>query len=106
MKIYKSAKAFLLVLVLGMYSQVFAVQDLKMSYDRSQVSDNFYVPAGGIYVAPNGMFLLFEEQLVQVSMLCSDDRGVFVPGSEMSRQFVWCPICQHWYDPDKPHKCK
>lgn len=84
----------------------FAVQSLKMDYDQSQTCDNYYIQPGGVYVAPNGIFILFEGQLVQVGMLCSDERGVFVPGSEMTRQFVWCSICQRWYDPDKPHNCK
>ena len=105
--LYKYARVFLLVLTLGSCFQGLAAHDIKMSYDRSQISDNYYVPPGGVYVAPDGIFVLLEEKLVQVSVLCSDERGVFVPYEEMSRQFVRCPHCGHWYDPDKPkdHKC-
>ncbi len=104
--VIKLARVFLLVLMLGVCFQGFAAHNIKMSYDSSHVSDNYYVPAGGVYVSPDGIFILFEGQLVQIGMLCSDERGVFVPGSEMSRQFVWCSICQRWYNPDIPHNCK
>ncbi|HEY4831161.1 MAG TPA: hypothetical protein VIH61_01170 [Waddliaceae bacterium] len=104
-KIFSNYVAFL-VIVLGISTQCFAVQNLKMTNNQSLASDNYYVQPGGVYVAPNEIFVLIENRLIQVYMLCSDERGVFVPGSEMTRQFVWCPICEHWYDPDQPHYCK
>ncbi len=107
--VYKYAKVFLLVLMFGLSCQGFAAQDLKMSYDGSQVSDNYYVPAGGVYISPEGgMFVLIDGSLMQVSMLCSDEKGVFVPGPEMNRRFVRCPFCQGWYDPEHPenHRCR
>jgi hypothetical protein len=96
---------FLLV-VLAMTPPCFAAQQLKLKNDESKICENYYVPTGGVYVSPSGIFVSLEGQLVEVSMLCTDAKGVFVPGEEMNRQFVWCPICQRWYDPDRPHNCK
>lgn len=107
MKIFNKYFAFLII-ALGLSVQCFAVQqNLKMTYSQEQKSDNYYVQPGGVYTAPNGIFVLFDGELVQVNTLCTDAKGVFVPGIEMSRQFVWCPICQRWYDPQgEPHRCK
>lgn len=97
----------LLVIALRLSVQCFAIeQNLKIAYNPSHASNNYYVQPGGVYVAPNGIFVMFNGELTQVNMICTDARGVFVPGIEMSRQFVWCPICEHWYDPDQPHRCK
>lgn len=92
--------------MLGLYTQCFAFQNFTMTYDQLQASDNYYVQPGGVYVAPDGIFVLFEGQLIEVNMLCADERGVFVPGIEMSRQFVQCPHCRRWYDSTKQHLCK
>ena len=99
---------FLLMIALGLSTQCFAVQNLKMTYDESRFSDNYYVQPGGVYVSPDGIFILFEGQLMQVNILCADERGVFVPGSEMSRRLVRCSFCGRYYDPERPqdHKCK
>lgn len=107
MKILNKYFAFLMI-ALGLSVQCFAAQQsLKMTFDKSQTCDNYYIQPGGVYVAPNGrIFVLFDGGLIQVKTLCSDERGAFVPGIEMSRELVWCPICQHWYNPDKPHSCK
>ena len=93
-------------IVLGLSLQGFATQNLTMTYNQSQVSDNYYVPPGEVYVSPNGIFILLDGDLVQINMLCTDERGVFVPSSEMSRQLVQCPHYRRWYDPTKPHPCK
>ena len=71
-------------------------------------SFNYYIQPGGVYVAANEIFVLFEGELVQVNMLCADGRGVFVPYEEMNRRFVRCPNCGGWYDPEHPenHKCR
>jgi len=73
-----------------------------------QTCDNYYIQPGGVYVAPGGIFIWVDGQLVQVNILCSDERGVFVPYEEMNRRFVRCPHCGGWYDPEHPenHKCK
>jgi len=89
-----------------MTTQCFAAQQLNLQYDESYISENYYVPAGGVYVSPTGIFVSLEGQMFAVNMLCANEKGVFVPGEEMKRQFVWCPICQRWYDPDSPHYCK
>ncbi len=96
-----------LMLTLGVSVQSFAIQqNLKMTYQQDQISDNYYVQPGGVYAAPNGIFVMFDGELIQVNTISSDARGLFVSGTEMSRQFVWCPICQRWYDPDQPHICR
>lgn len=107
MKIFNTYFAFLMI-ALGISAPCYATQqNLKMTHNRSQTSDNYYVQPGGVYVAPNGkIFVLFHEELIQVNVLCTDERGAFVPGIEMSRQFVWCSICEHWYDPDQTHRCR
>ena len=108
MKIFSKYFAFLII-ALGLSIQCFAVQqNFKMTYEQSTASDNYYVHAADIYIAPHGkIFVLFDGELIQVNMLCSDEKGTFVPGSEMGREFIWCPICRRWYDPDnEPHKCK
>ena len=108
MKIFSKYFAFLII-ALGLSVQSFALQqNLKMSYDQSEVSKNYYVQSGEIYIAPHGkIFVLFDGEPIQVNMLCSDERGTFVPNIEMSRAFIWCPICQRWYNPDdEPHRCK
>lgn len=104
MKTFSKYFAFL-VIFLSIAVQCLATQNLNI-YNQSQNSDNYYVKAGGVYVAPNEIFVLFDGELIQVNILCADERGVFVPSIEMSRKFEWCPICQHWYDPDKPHYCR
>ena len=105
MKVFSKYFTFLII-VLGTAAQCFAAQNLKMNAYQPQISDNYYVQAGGVYVAPNEIFVLFDGELIQVDILSADERGVFVPGIEMSRKFLWCPICQRWYDPDKIHDCK
>lgn len=108
MKIFGRSFAFLTI-VLGLSIQCFALQqNLKTTYNQSQTYDNYYIQSSEVYIAPHGkIFVLFDGEPIQVNMLCSDERGTFVPGSEMSRAFVWCPICQRWYDPEgAPHRCK
>jgi hypothetical protein len=100
----KKVAYFVFFFLLGIYSQCFAFQNPSDPFSLS--AENYYVQPGGVYVSPNGIFVLFNGELVQVNTLCSDEKGAFVPSIEMSRQFVWCPFCEHWYDPDKTHKCK
>lgn len=97
-----------LAIALGLSVSCYASQNLKMMHNSSQTSENYYIQPGGVYVAPNGIFVLFQEELIQVNALGADARGVFVPYDEMSRRFVRCPHCGGWYDPDHPenHKCK
>jgi hypothetical protein len=99
MKAFKNYFVFLM-LALGLSASCFAAAN------QSQPCDNYYIQQGGVYVVPNGIYVLFNGELVKVNTLSSDANGVFVPGIEMSRQFVWCPICEHWYDPEQPHYCK
>lgn len=98
----------LLAIVLGLSASCFASQNLKMAYDQAQTSDDYYVQPGGVYVAPDGIFILIEGELVQVNILCSDERGIFVPASEMNRRLVRCSFCGRYYNPERPqdHKCK
>jgi hypothetical protein len=44
-----------LVIALGLFVQCFAAQNIKMAYDQSQASDNYYVQPGGVYVAHDGI---------------------------------------------------
>ncbi|NGX61506.1 MAG: hypothetical protein K940chlam9_00992 [Chlamydiae bacterium] len=105
--VFKYPAVILLLLMLGVCSEGASAQDLTTTYDQSLISDDgYYVQPGGVYVAPDGIFVLVNGELKQVNVLCSDARGVFVPYEEMSRQFVWCSVCQHWYDPDEPHVCR
>ncbi len=101
MKDFKEYFAFL-VIALGLSASCFAAQT------ASQTFDNYYIQPAGVYVTPGGIFVWVDGQLAQVGMLCSDDRGVFVPYEEMNRRFVRCPHCDGWYDPEHPenHKCK
>ncbi|HEY4832919.1 MAG TPA: hypothetical protein VIH61_10215 [Waddliaceae bacterium] len=102
----KYFNTFLLILMLGLSVHCFAVQNCGVSHDESRMTDNYYVQPGGVYVAPNGIFAMLDGHLVQVNMLCSDEKGVFIPEAEMTRQFVRCPFCWNWYDPDgPPHDC-
>lgn len=98
----------ILAFALGLSVCCFANQNIRMAYDQSQTSDNYYVQPGSVYVAPDGIFFLIEGELVQVNVLCSDERGVFVPASEMSRRLVRCSFCGRYYNPERPqdHKCK
>lgn len=107
MQVFSKYFAFLMV-ALGLSAQCFAVQNLNIISENSQSCDNYYVQPGGVYVAPNGIFVSMEGSMVQVSTLCGDERGIFVPYEEMSRRFVRCPHCGGWYDPEHPenHKCK
>ncbi len=107
MRAFKKYFVFL-VIFLGLSVQCLATQDLTLAYNQSQISDNYYVQPGGLYVSPNGLFVMLNGHLVQVSMIEADGRGIFVPWSEMSRQFVQCPFCRGWYDPEHPenHKCR
>jgi hypothetical protein len=97
-----------LTIALVLSLSCFAGHNLKMTYDCTQTSDNYYVQPGGVYVAPDGIFILVEGELVEVNILCSDEKGVYVPASEMSRRLVRCPFCGRFYDPEHPenHKCK
>lgn len=105
MKAFRKYFVFL-VIALGLSAQCFAAQNTKACYDESQVCENYYIQPGSVYVAPGGIFVWIDGQLAQVSMLCSDEKGVFVPYEEMGRQFVQCPNCRNWYNPDgPPHKC-
>jgi len=90
-----------LICAIGLCGQCFAAQ---AAYE----SGNYYVQADEIRVASDRIFVLFEGEFVQVNVLCADEGGVFVPYEEMSRQFVRCPYCGHWYDPDHPedHTCR
>jgi len=96
-----------MVIALGLSTQGFAAQNPKMTHDKSHSCDNYYVQPGGVYIAPNGIFVLIGEKLTQVNILCSDEGGVFVPYEEMTRRFVRCPFCNGWYDPENPesHDC-
>ena len=98
MKVFAKYFGFL-VIALGFSASCFATQ---------AICDNYYIQPSGVYVAPGGIFVWIEGQLAQVNMLCSDERGVFVPYEEMNRRFVRCPHCGGWYDPEHPenHKCK
>lgn len=103
--VHKYVKGLLLVLTLGLCSQGFSEQISKIPYDNSPAMDHDYLSTEEVHVTPEGIFIVFDGQVVQVNALCSDEKGVFVPGFELTRQFVWCPFCQHWYDPEKPHTC-
>lgn len=107
MRAFNKGFAFL-VIALGISIQCFAVQNLKISCDNPNLFDNYYVQPGGIYISPHTIFVMIEGHLVQINILCSDQKGVFVPYEEMNRQFVRCPNCGNGYDPDHPenHKCK
>lgn len=100
--------AFLLIALVTSI-QCFANQHPQMSDDKSQTSDHYYITPGGVFVHPNGIFVMVQDNLfIQVNMLCTDEKGVFIPEIEMSRQFVRCPFCQKWYDPENPqgHDCR
>lgn len=66
--------------------------------------EHYYVQPNEVYVTPNGLYFLFEKELVPIDMLCADEKGVCVPASEMSRRFIRCPHCRRWYDPEQGHK--
>ncbi len=99
---------FILFFGSTVFAQRLATQNIKMPYDKLQVSDNYYVLPCNIFMAPNGMYVSIDGVLIQINMLCADERGVFVPLNEIAGRLVKCPHCQRWYDPDSkiPHKCR
>lgn len=95
----------LLIVVFGFSVPCFSCQlDSMMSYNDLESTENYYVQPENIFVAPNGkIFVLFEEELFQVKTLCSDEKGIYVPSTEMFEPLVWCSICSHWMSPN--HNC-
>jgi hypothetical protein len=91
---------YFLMIVMGLATLGFAA--------NSNLSDNYYVQPGSIYIAPNGIYASIDEMLIQINTLCADERGIFVPYSEIAGRLEKCPFCQRWYDPDSkvPHKCR
>lgn len=90
----------LLIVVFGLSVPCFSCQ----LYSDSEPTENYYVQPENVYVAPNGkIFVLFDEQLFQVKTIGSDEKGLYVPSTEMFEPLVWCSICSHWMSPN--HTC-
>ncbi len=100
MKIFEKWCA-LLPIALGFMSQCFAVQA-----NQPVECGRYYVQSGGVFIAPNAIYALVDEALVQINTLCADERGIFVPYEEIAARLVKCPFCQSWYNPDKGHECR
>ncbi|NGX61770.1 MAG: hypothetical protein K940chlam9_01259 [Chlamydiae bacterium] len=94
--VFRYAKVFFLVLMFGCCFQGFA--------EDSVVPENYYVQAREIYIAPNGMYASIEGTLIQIHILCADERGIFVPVEEIiAGDLEWCPFCGRWYDSEYGH---
>ena len=106
MKIFRTSFIFF-VLALTISAQCFAIQNHNLCC-QSQILENYYVDADDVYIVPQGIFVILNGRLVQVNFLSSDERGVFVPAIEMSREFIYCSICGHWFEPDEfdSHDCR
>lgn len=85
------------------YTKLFLFLMIALGATCFASTENHYLQPNEVYVTPNGLYFLFEKELVQVAMLCADENGIYVPASEMSRKFVRCPHCGRWYDPEKGH---
>lgn len=63
------------------------------------IDGKLYVEPGTVYVAPNGIFLNVEGNLIAVNSICMDQYGVHVPNYQAVRM-VRCPECGNYYDAD------
>lgn len=97
----KALSKYFAFLLIALSAQCFAM------HEESRDCDNYYVEAEDVYVTSEGLFVLFDGQPMQVSMLCSDVHGVFVPGIEMSK-LMYCQHCQLWFSPEQfnNHPCR
>lgn len=94
-------RTLVLMFMIGFSFQAFAGKNC--NYHEAQILRNHYVLPNEVYLTPKGIFVLVEGNLYLVNTLCTDEKGVYVPSYEMSRELEWCPICQRWRDPD--HIC-
>lgn len=61
--------------------------------------EKIYVPPGSVYVAPTGIFLNINDEMVKVDQLFTDSQGVYVIADGMNPECVkwryWqCPFCE------------
>lgn len=73
---------------------------------NSQQSENYYIQPANIFMIPNGIYVSIDGEVIQINMLCADERGIFVPYEELLTKLVKCPFCQRMYDPTKHHNCQ
>lgn len=84
----------LLTIMTGLTQRSFAsnpnTSDFTSAFEKT-IDDKLYIKAGTVHVAPEGIFLCINGQMVSIPQIEADEDGVFM------RDVSWlrCPICSH-----------
>lgn len=95
----RSRIAFILILlavITGLTQRSFASYTDISSIDLTSalekvIDDKLYVKAGTVHVAPEGIFLCINEQMIPISQIEADEEGVFIKFVGWPR----CPLCKY-----------